>query len=248
VNEYERRQEERRAREGRHRRLIERARRDSVRSLELHAEAKDLQRRADAVGSGGISSEDPGAPDKLRVKLEGLELRRDMMKGVNAAWRRAGQPKPEDAAGVQRFSDLAKLPLARAQTIAAGIHRPGYWGGRAPFLPFELTNLGARIRYTRARIEALEKERAALAQAPATVQARAGRGWEIVQDNEDYRMRLTFDERQPADVVARVRAAGFLWSPTRKAWVRKLSANCHLAADMLANWLEQRTEGAGHED
>lgn len=52
--------------------------------------AEELARRAGAVGSGGISSDDPDAPDKLRQKVAELQARRDRMKQVNAHWRKHG--------------------------------------------------------------------------------------------------------------------------------------------------------------
>ena len=74
--------------EKRHRRDIERMGNNLHKGCEAHNAAEDLERRAASVGSGGISSDDPEAVQKLRAKLESLSFGRDRMKAVNAAWRR----------------------------------------------------------------------------------------------------------------------------------------------------------------
>ena len=76
--------------EKRHRRQIARMHNHCRVGFARLREAEELALRAGAVGSGGISSDDPDAPDKLRQKVAELQARRDRMKQVNAHWRKHG--------------------------------------------------------------------------------------------------------------------------------------------------------------
>jgi hypothetical protein len=66
--------------EGRHRRTIERAHNAMRRGVDAQKHAAELDRRADGVGRGGISSDDPDAVAKLREELLRLEARQEAIK------------------------------------------------------------------------------------------------------------------------------------------------------------------------
>jgi hypothetical protein len=74
--------------EKRHRRAIERSRNAMDKCCELSNEAADVARRADAVGSGGISSDDPEAVQKLESKLAEMVARHAAIKAKpeHACW------------------------------------------------------------------------------------------------------------------------------------------------------------------
>lgn len=91
---------------------------------------------------------------------------------------------------------------------------------------YRLSNNGAEIRRLRQRIEQIEK----LHQAAPIEQE--GNGWQMGED--DGRIVLAFDLRQPAEVVAVVKSAGFVYARSRTAWVRKVTANAVRAAERLA--------------
>ena len=73
-----------------HRRDIERSHRAMDRSVDEAARARELERRASRVGTGGISADDPEALTKLEERLAQLEARREMMKRVNRQFRQGG--------------------------------------------------------------------------------------------------------------------------------------------------------------
>jgi hypothetical protein len=60
------------------------------RGIEEAKKADRLEARADAVGTGGISSDDPDAIAKLKAEFAGFEQRQEAMKAANIAWRKAG--------------------------------------------------------------------------------------------------------------------------------------------------------------
>ena len=55
--------------------------------VELDRYAAELERRAEAVGTAGISSDDPEAIDKLKAKVARLEAMQEKMKQANRAIR-----------------------------------------------------------------------------------------------------------------------------------------------------------------
>jgi len=97
---------------------------------------------------------------------------------------------------------------------------------RGTVAAYRLSNNGAEIRRLRQRIEQIEQ----LHQAAPIEQA--GHGWQMGED--DGRIVLAFDQRQPAEVVTVVKAAGFVYARSRTAWVRKVTANAVRAAERLA--------------
>lgn len=63
-------------------------------SFNLSKKASLYQQRAEAVGTGGISSDDPDAITKLMVKLGQLKKKHETMLSMNAEARRKKQEKP----------------------------------------------------------------------------------------------------------------------------------------------------------
>ncbi|MFM5576870.1 DUF3560 domain-containing protein [Aeromonas veronii] len=97
---------------------------------------------------------------------------------------------------------------------------------RGSVAAYRLSNNGAEIRRLRQRIEQIEQ----LHQAAPIEQE--GNGWQMGED--DGRIVLAFDQRQPAEVVTVVKGAGFVYARSRTAWVRKVTANAVRAAERLA--------------
>ena len=222
------------------------------RGIEEQKIAQDLRARAAAVGTGGVSSDDPDGASKLEEKLHELQATRDARKRFNKAWRAAGSPKPFPPDGVA-IEDHAK----RWREIAAAANfpaedLPGVLRGmqvcswhEAPFPPYSFTNIGARIRDTAKRIENL-RQRAAVrvaleAEAAETGDESTGRktwargqagglSFAIVDDVIDNRTRIEFCGKPLACVRAELKRYGFRWSPERGAWVRLLGHGAVVAA------------------
>ena len=79
--------------EKRHRRDLARSDNAMRKSIDESDKAAHYRGRAASVGSGGVSSDDPDAVDKLRERVADLEQQRDLAKKVNKAYR---QGKTED--------------------------------------------------------------------------------------------------------------------------------------------------------
>lgn len=209
--------------EGRDRRYRARVHATFGKAFALHDQAAELDRRAAAVGKGGISSDDPEALDKLRAKLADMEDRHERMKRTNALIRR------EDRAGLEHMGYTADA--------IDKLFKPD-WRGRAGFASYELTNSSANIRRVRERIAALEKI------AERTDREEQGQGYTYREDTEDNRAVFLFDAKPDKAVRDLMKRNGFVFSPTRSpvgksAYVRKLTPNAITTAQWLRPQLDE---------
>lgn len=202
--------------ERRHRRDLERINRGFDKAHEERTTAEDLRRRAAAVGRGGVSSDDPSATTKLDEKLRGLEERLEHIKAVNAAWRKAGKPAPDNAEGWTRVGELTGIAAEDLQKLRLQVARLGF-GSDTPYPSYSLKNLGAEIRRVRVRIEELK-----VAEDCEAVDEDHG-VCRLVEAPEDNRVRLYFDGKPSDDVRALLKRSGFRWSRLEGAWQRHLN-------------------------
>ena len=201
--------------EGRDRRYRDRIGGLYQKSFEAESRAKDLRGRAAAVGTGGISSDDPDALAKLRTELAAVESQIARMKAVNLAHARY----------LKNPTTLDTAPITDADKARCRGYEPPYSWEPHPFAPFQLTNAGANARRIQKRIKDLEVRDATPVREPLV-----GEGWMIDENTADNRISITFDAIPGPAVRVRLKAAGFRWSPTRGAWVRRRSNAAWAAA------------------
>jgi hypothetical protein len=194
-----------------HRADLKRIDRGMRKSIEKSKEADELRRRAEAVGTGGISSDDPEAVQKLQAKLEQLGRRQKWMKTVNAAWRSSGKP------------DQLRLDMARRW----------HWQPGAPFPSYSLSNLSAEVRRLRARIQELSQAASAPSRDIDLGPCR------IVENVEENRVQLIFLGKPPEATRALLKQWGFRWSPMQGAWQRHLNDSGRLAARCVVDALRK---------
>lgn len=214
--------------EGRHRAAIKRADNAMRASVALDRKAKELRNRADSVGKGGISSDDPAAVIKLKEKIAAAENKHAFMKGANKVIRGAIK------AGLTPESPIEDL----APWMEKGLTETGLaWGegsirkylakdfaGRIGFASYELTNNSANIARMKARVAELEKA--------ATAEAKeydAG-PCKVVEDVEDNRLKMIFEGKPSDEARKSLKAHGFRWAPSKGAWMRFLNNGSRYAA------------------
>ena len=200
--------------EKRHRRDLARAQANLRAGFAAKDRAEDLSRAADAVGTAGISSDDPEAVTKLRAELADLEARRVAMKAGNAAWKKAAldaRPAIAEKYGVS----LGRLNALTSYNDT-GTGREGPYEVRALFPSCTITNLGANIRRVAARIEELQK-------APPTLEPIDGGWYRIEARPELNRIALTADRRLPKEAYLSLKSNGWRWSPTESAFLTNLT-------------------------
>jgi len=200
--------------EGRHRRDLNRVDTLLHKAVQGREDAEELRRRAASVGEAGISSDDPDAPTKLQAKLAALEAERERMTRINKLFRK------NDAAGLAAEGlDLDSLK-AKASTQ--------YSWEKAPFAPYQLQNLGGRIRQVKERITQLESATSR----PEAPDMLIGE-WTIHEDKLDNRILLSSPTKPPEAQRKALKASGFRWSPTRTAWVRQISNGARYDAERI---------------
>ncbi len=177
--------------------------------------------KAKSVGTGGISSDDPRALEKLRQKLADLQRMQTMMKKANVIIRNYPPHLWE--------GELLKLGFTETQTHVAIYPVQGLKPG---FEPFALQNNNANIRRVAMRIAQLEKE------AERETTETKGSGYTLREDTEQNRVMFIFEEKPDEETRKLLKSNGFKWSPTRSAWVRMLNANGRWAANCVKQKLD----------
>lgn len=208
--------------EKRDRRYRERIHDTFGRAYANEKKADYYEAKANAVGSGGISSDDPKALEKLYAKLEELKIAQIRMKKANVIIR---SYPPHLWMG-----ELLKLGFTEEQAHSATHPVPGFNPG---FERFELQNNNANIRRVAQRILSLEKARAENVTREVECE-----GFTLREDVGENRIMFIFDGKPEQEVRNLLKANGFKWSPTRGAWVRMLNANGRWAANSVRQKLE----------
>jgi len=216
--------------EGRHRAAIKRADNAMRKSIDEGKRAKELRGKAAAVGTGGISSDDPDAIDKLKTKLADLELSQANMKAANRVvrkWNKKGVTAETEGDNFDAFAaDMAGVAEQFSPAVARELLKP-QWGNAGPigFAPYQLTNLNAKIKATKKRIEQLEK-----ASAAQTKRYDFQGVCEVVENVEENRVQFIFDGKPSAEVRGVMKSHGFRWAPSQGAWQRQLTGNARYSA------------------
>lgn len=186
------------------------------RNLEEWNYIQGLLDKIRGVGTGGISSDDPQAVEKLEAKLATLEKHQEMMKAANAAIRMK-DPVKRDA----KLADLGYTPEQITQLM-----EPDFCG-RIGYPAYALQNNNANIRRIRGRIQELKKR------SESTL-----KGWEfdrgrVVVNTTENRLQIIFDGKPDADIRTELKSEGFRWAPSQGAWQRQLTDNAMRAARRL---------------
>jgi hypothetical protein len=184
-------------------------------SFALQDKASHLERKAAAIGTGGISSDDPQAIQKLKAELAHVKTSQEQMKAANAILRRHKTPEA-------RINAL--IALGYSEENAKKCIEPDFMG-RIGFASYSLSNNNANARRIEARIKQLEslKQR-------DDVEI-AGNGFTYKEDPEENRIMFLFPSKPAAEVREVLKRHAFKFSPSRNgAWVRKLNNGALWAA------------------
>lgn len=173
----------------------------------LQDKAEYYAQKAESVGTGGISSDDPEAIEKLRAQLAALELAQERMKAANKAIRRHKTPDSRLTAVIALgFSEVQAMEVVRGNCM-----------GCIGFPRYALSNNNSNVSRIKKRIAQLEKLQQ---RADVVIECE---GFTYREDTEENRVMFVF-ECKP-EVVTReiLKKHAFKWSPSRGAWVRQLS-------------------------
>lgn len=179
--------------EGRDRRYRERIHNTFGKAFATMDKADHYEQKAASVGTGGISSDDPEAVNKLKEKLESLKRSHEWMKNVNAVIRKGKAPDTQIPA-------LVALGMTEAQ--AAELLKPDFCG-RIGFAPYSLQNSNANIRRVEQRIRELERA------ARNVTTERECDGYTYREDADENRVMFLFDGKPNAAIRAILKSHGF---------------------------------------
>ena len=186
------------------------------RNLEEWNYIQGLLDKIRSVGTGGISSDDPQAVEKLEAKLAALEKHQELMKAANAAIR-----MKDPAKGDAKLAELGYTPEDIAKLRA-----PDFCG-RIGYPAYALQNNNANIRRIRGRIAELKKR------TESTPEGWEFDGGRVVVNTTENRLQVIFDGKPDADVRTELKGEGFRWAPSQGAWQRQLTDNAMRAARRL---------------
>lgn len=225
--------------EGRHRAAIKRADNAIRAGVEASKRAADLAARAEAVGSGGISSDDPDAVVKLADKLDKLEGLAVFMREANKVVRAALKAGIDGSADSEALAPwISKATEAGNYPMSEGAFRnllsPQF--GPAGFPGFCMSNNNAEINRLKKRIAQLRGA------AKREHQEVAFTGGKLVQNVEENRIQIVFDGAPSANVRQILKGRGFRWSPSNGAWQRMLNNAGVYAAKEAAKAIAAMTE------
>ena len=190
--------------EGRHRAAIKRAENAMRASIEADKRAGELSARAAAIGTGGISADDPDAIAKLQAEINKAKAYQDAMKSANAKWRKEGNK--------------------------AGRQADGSWI-EPPCAPYQTSNNLANIKRMEKRVAQLRADHAAAEESGGENKTTSYQGvCDLVENFDENRLQIVFDGKPSAEVRAELKSNGFRWAPSQGAWQRQLNNGARYAA------------------
>jgi len=195
-------------------------------SLEQHDKAEYYDRKAESVGKGGISADDPDAIEKLTIKLEKAISDQSRMKAINKAIRK--HAKKDNAI------ELVAADANISDGQAAKLLTPDF-ASRIGYPNYATTNNAANIRRMKKRISELEAMKAN----PLDDTLEEHDGFSVRNNTQENRVQIEFDGKPEKVVRDILKAYGFRWSPTNVVWQRQLNhAGIH-AAQVVVKLLDK---------
>lgn len=178
-----------------------------------------------AENNTAISSDDPEAIAKLTEKLEELKKSQELMKAVNAHYRKRGT-----CHGVEGLSEEL------AEKLDWDVKNGPSWVN-VPFPAYSLSLNNKEIHRVQDRIKTLTEAKEL-----------GYTGWTFeggrVEANQDKnRLQIFFDEIPSEELRKELKSWGFRWARSEGAWQRQLTDNAIYAASRIK--VIQPTDGTG---
>ena len=181
-----------------------------------------------SLGAGGVADAEL---EDLRERLAKREAAQDRMKATNAIIRKG---KYEESHAPQFAADMAAAGYSISVSLAGTILKRPYPSCPGGYQAYQLTNNLSEIKRLKVRVAEVGAKAARIeAAAEAHPLSRIVHGVELIEDAADDRLRLIFDGKPAADMIARLKSRGFRWSPRAGAWQRQLTANARAAAEAI---------------
>jgi len=165
-----------------------------------------------------ISSDNPDAPELLQKKIAEAECLQTAMKAANTIVRK------KSLANAGKIEQLQSLGLS--ETIARKILEPDCIG-RVGFPDYALQNNLANIKRMQARLAQITAMRS------DTTSETPFDGGTVVDNVEDNRLQIIFDEKPDVAMRDKLKSRGFRWAPSHGAWQRQRGRNAQWAVEHI---------------
>lgn len=178
--------------------------------LNEFVEWQDKAQRAifnELTGAGGIRSDSPTAIADLQKKLDAAERLQEMMKAAN----KVVKGKGTDDEKIAKMVDLGFTDAEAREAL-----KPDFIG-RFGFPDYKLQNNNAEIKRVRDRIAQLEK----LSDVRGETAEWAFEGGRVVDNVEEGRVQVIFNERISKEQHEKMRSLGFVYSRRNEAYQRQ---------------------------
>lgn len=232
-------------RDRRYRKRIDDKFRKGFESLE---KAKHYAIKAQTVGGGGISADDPEALAKVREQLAEREEHQTEMKADNAKLRKA-KISPDDPQAVEKLRAVGLSDRTLHELVSLLKYTPYQVRPHFKLPGYALSNNNAQIKRLRDRIKVLE--RMAPEDAPdETVAVHPGGPnlGKIESRPEIGRVAITFPGPPAAEIRAELKRNGFRWSRREGAWLRHLHTSGGVVTYLVQRWGWVRPDAAIEEE
>lgn len=179
-------------------------------------EIQGIIEKIKSTGRGGISADDPNAVMKLQKQLEKLQEEQELMKAVNAYYRKH-----------KTLDDCPNLKADQIQKLKYEMEQDWHVEKKT-YASYMLSNNNANIRRLKQRIESLN------CHYNTNYPGWKFYGGEVIANKEANRMQVFFDDKPSESIRTELKRNGFRWSPKEKAWQRQLNQNAYFAADRIS--------------
>ena len=211
---------------------VKKKNKQNARRETLMQEWRDLEAYAEKIrkmltSEQPILSGDEDAIEQLEDKLERLTAEQELMKAVNAYYR-----KNKTLVGCEAITPEVAEKLTEA--MSSNWHFED-----KPYPTWALSNNSANIRNTRSRLENLKKvkERGS--------SETENEFFKVVENTENMRLQIFFDDKPDAEVRSVLKSNGFKWAPSQEAWQRQLTNNARYALQSVIKELSNMAMANG---
>ena len=188
-------------------------------------------KKAIAPNRFAVSSDQENALELLQEKLDQAIESQETMKAANKIVKSKKLSKEEKLKKLVEIKGIS-------EKSAKELFEPDY-GGRIGFPSYSLTNNNANIRRLKARIEELS-----IKKSQETKEFKFD-GGEIVDNVEDNRLQIFFDEKPDKELRSKLKKRGFKWAPSKKAWQRMRSIDANYAVQDITGIDVSKSEKTG---
>ena len=167
-----------------------------------------------------ILSNDEKAIDKLQDKLESLQAQQELMKNVNAYYRKN-----------KTLDGCPDLTLEQIEKLKSSMNSSWHIEDK-PYPTWALSNNNATIRNTQKRLENLKKVKAQETTETET------EFFKVVRNTEAMRLQLFFDGKPDESTRSTLKSNGFRWAPSNNCWQRQLTQSAEYALNRITDTLK----------